>query len=167
MTAPRTTANPHRGVRPRGAQFAPEHLPEDAAACAEQIIRAYPAKRLGAIDSYVLSVFAVAWAWHKAATHAMVQDPERAGAVTLAHAGQLYPTPAVAMAVTASSSVAGRPGDGLMLVTPLQPAAAVCLAETDQAALRRILGCDEMRSSGRVGNTINMAGQGAPPRIYT
>lgn len=41
-------------------------------------------------------------------------------------------------------STAGRPGDGLKLVTPLAPAAAVCLAETDAPALKRILGNDEM-----------------------
>jgi hypothetical protein len=52
--------------------------------------------------------------------------------------------PVVTIAVSACSTVAGRPGDGLKLVTPLQPAAAVCLAETDPPALRRILGNDEM-----------------------
>lgn len=100
---------------PEGAPFVPEHLSDDAAACAEQIIRAYPAKRLGAIDSYVLSVFAVAWAWHKAATHAMAAPdfqpvvPGSTGNLTpnpwfkilneqarimLAYAGKLYLTPA-------------------------------------------------------------------------
>ncbi|MCM5555543.1 hypothetical protein [Pleomorphomonas sp. NRK KF1] len=42
-----------------------------------------------------------------------------------------------------------RLGDGLKLVTPLRPAAAVCLAETDPAALRRILGNDEMIKRSR------------------
>jgi hypothetical protein len=32
----------------------------------------------------------------------------------------------------------------MRLVTPLAPAAAVCLAEMDPAALRRLLGNDEM-----------------------
>jgi len=53
------------------------------------------------------------------------------------------------MAVSACSTAGGRPGDGLKLVTPLQPAAAVCLAETDPPALRRILGNDEMIQRSR------------------
>ena len=57
--------------------------------------------------------------------------------------------PVVAMAVSACSTAGGRPGDGLKLVTPLQPAAAVCLAETDPAALRRIIGNDEMIKRSR------------------
>lgn len=57
--------------------------------------------------------------------------------------------PVVAMAVSACSTAGGRPGDGLKLVTPLQPAAAVCLAETDPPALRRILGNDEMIRQAR------------------
>lgn len=57
--------------------------------------------------------------------------------------------PVVAMAVSACNPAAGRLGDGLKLVTPLQPAAAVCLAETDPAALRRILGNDEMIQRSR------------------
>lgn len=46
-------------------------------------------------------------------------------------------------------STVGRPGDGLKLVTPLQPAAAVCLAETDPVALKRLLGNDEMIKRSR------------------
>lgn len=57
--------------------------------------------------------------------------------------------PAVALAVSACNPVTSRLGDGLKLVTPLQPAAAVCLAETDPAALRRILGNDEMIKRSR------------------
>lgn len=57
--------------------------------------------------------------------------------------------PAVAMAVSACNTAGSRPGDGLKLVTPLQPAAAVCLAETDPAALKRIIGNDEMIQRSR------------------
>ena len=39
-----------------------------------------------------------------------------------------------AMAVSGCNTVGDRLGDGLKLVTPLQPAAAVCLAETDPAS---------------------------------
>lgn len=60
---------------PPGAPFVPDHLHEDAQACAEHIIRHYDAKRISSIDSYVLAVFASAWAWHKAAVHAM-NDPD-------------------------------------------------------------------------------------------
>lgn len=56
---------------PDGAPFVPEHLNDDAQMCAEHIIRAFKTKRLTAPDSYALAAFATAWAWHKAATHAM------------------------------------------------------------------------------------------------
>lgn len=56
---------------PEGAPFVPDHLNEDAQACAEHIIRSFKTKRLTAPDSYALAVFATAWAWHKAATHEM------------------------------------------------------------------------------------------------
>ena len=56
---------------PEGAPFVPEHLPEDAQVCAEHIIRSFKTKRLTAPDSYALAAFAAAWAWHKAAVHAM------------------------------------------------------------------------------------------------
>lgn len=56
---------------PEGAPFVPDHLSDDAQICAEFIIGSFKAKRLTAPDSYLLSAFATAWAWHKAATHAM------------------------------------------------------------------------------------------------
>lgn len=57
--------------------------------------------------------------------------------------------PVVALVAAGCVSTAGRPGDGLKLVTPLAPAAAVCLAETDAPALRRIIGNDEMIKRSR------------------
>jgi phage terminase small subunit len=57
--------------KPTGMPFVPEHLSEDAQACANHIINNYSAKNISSLDSYVLSVFAVAWAWHKHAAHVM------------------------------------------------------------------------------------------------
>lgn len=100
---------------PSGAPFVPEHLSDDAQGCAEHIIRNFPAKRLGAPDSYALAAFATAWAWHKAATHAMnapdfkpiiegstgspIQNPwfkilGQASSTMLQYASKLYLTPA-------------------------------------------------------------------------
>lgn len=56
---------------PEGAPFVPEHLSEDAQVCAEFILRSFKTKHLSAPDSFALAAFATAWAWHKAATHAM------------------------------------------------------------------------------------------------
>lgn len=56
---------------PEGAPFVPEHLSDDAQACIEHIVRCFKTKRLSGPDTYALSAFAVAWAWHKAATHEM------------------------------------------------------------------------------------------------
>jgi phage terminase small subunit len=58
-------------VVPEGAPFVPEHLSDDAQACMELILRSFPTKRMTAPDSLALAAFATAWAWHKAATHAM------------------------------------------------------------------------------------------------
>ena len=60
--------------KPVGMPFVPEHLSEDAQACAEHIIKNFSAKNISSLDSYVLSVFATAWAWHKHAAHVM-SDP--------------------------------------------------------------------------------------------
>ncbi|MDB5597393.1 MAG: terminase [Hyphomicrobiales bacterium] len=60
---------------PDGAPFVPDHLSDDAQACAELIIASFKTKRLTSVDSYALAVFTTAWSWHKAATHAMC-DPE-------------------------------------------------------------------------------------------
>jgi phage terminase small subunit len=55
-----------------GTAFAPEHLHEDAQACIEHILRCYGKfKEVKEIDTYALSTFATAWAWHKAAVHRM------------------------------------------------------------------------------------------------
>jgi len=56
---------------PAGQPFVPEHLSNDAQVCAEHIIRNFSAKHISSIDSYILSVFATAWAWHKRAVHVM------------------------------------------------------------------------------------------------
>ena len=56
---------------PMGLPFVPDHLGEDAEACAEHIIKNFSAKHISSIDSYVLAIFAAAWAWHKHAVHVM------------------------------------------------------------------------------------------------
>lgn len=52
--------------------------------------------------------------------------------------------PAVAVIATACAATPPKGGAGLKLVTPLKPAAAVCLAQTDPEALKRVLGNDEI-----------------------
>ena len=54
-----------------GEPFVPPHLHEDAQACIEHIKRSMPPKVYSALDSYALSAFATAWAWHKHAAHVM------------------------------------------------------------------------------------------------
>ena len=57
--------------KPTGMPFVPEHLSEDAQACADHITKNFSAKNISSLDSYVLAVFSTAWAWHKRAAHAM------------------------------------------------------------------------------------------------
>lgn len=99
---------------PERAAFVPEHLHDDAQGCAEHVIRCFKTKHITAPDSYVLAAFATAWAWHKAAAHAMnapdfeavvqgskgpIPNPwfkilDAQARVMLAYAPKLYLTPA-------------------------------------------------------------------------
>lgn len=78
-------------IVPEGAPFIPPHLPEDAQACIEQVKRAMPPSVYTSVDSYALSAFATAWAWHKYATHHMA-SPEFV-AVTKDEKGVERPSP--------------------------------------------------------------------------
>lgn len=52
-----------------GEAFVPEHLSDDARGCIEVVRRSMPPKVYAALDSFVLSAFATAWAIHKRAAH--------------------------------------------------------------------------------------------------
>jgi len=57
---------------PEGLPFIPEHVHDDAQLCAEQIIAGFQkVKHLSSLDSYLITVFASAWAWHKKAMEMM------------------------------------------------------------------------------------------------
>lgn len=57
---------------PHGVPHVPLHLSDDAVACAEEIVRGLTnAKLIGELDTFALSLFASAWAWHKAACEEM------------------------------------------------------------------------------------------------
>ena len=76
---------------PDGAAFVPEHLSDDAQTCAEFILSSFKAKKLTAPDSYALAAFATAWAWHKAATHAM--NAPNFEAIVPGSSGNMAPNP--------------------------------------------------------------------------
>ena len=59
------------GLEATGEVFAPEHLHDDAQACIEMVKRSMPPKTYATVDTFALSAFATAWAWHKRATHEM------------------------------------------------------------------------------------------------
>lgn len=60
---------------PEGEPYIPEHLNEDAKTCAQTIIDMFAkTNHLTKPDSYIISVFANAWAWHKAATEEINRD---------------------------------------------------------------------------------------------
>jgi phage terminase small subunit len=58
---------------PDGVPFVPEHLSDDAQACAQFIIDNYKHKMITSLDSFVLSIFSSAWAIHKMALEAINQ----------------------------------------------------------------------------------------------
>jgi phage terminase small subunit len=120
---------------PDGAPFVPEHLNDDAQACAEHIIASFKTKNLSAPDSYALAAFATAWSWHKAATHAMNAPdfeplvPGSTGNLTsnpwfkilsdqarvmLAYAAKLYLTPADRAGLRGATEQPKSKFDGLL-----------------------------------------------------
>ena len=57
------------GIEALGSPFIPEHLPDDARGCIDIIKQAMPSSVYSALDSFILSAFATAWAIHKRAAH--------------------------------------------------------------------------------------------------
>ena len=57
------------GIEGLGKPFVPEHLCDDARGCFEVIKASMPPGIYSALDTYMLSAFAVAWAIHKRASH--------------------------------------------------------------------------------------------------
>lgn len=62
------------GIEALGEPFIPEHLADDARGCIEAIKMSMPAGVYSALDSFLLSAFATAWALHKLAAH-KINDP--------------------------------------------------------------------------------------------
>lgn len=62
------------GIEALGEPFTPEHLSDDARGCIEAIKMSMPAGVYSALDSFILSAFATAWALHKLAAH-KINDP--------------------------------------------------------------------------------------------
>jgi P27 family predicted phage terminase small subunit len=71
----RLEGNPSRrlieetGIEALGSPFIPEHLSDDARGCIDIIKHAMPSSVYSALDSFLLSAFATAWALHKRAAH--------------------------------------------------------------------------------------------------
>jgi phage terminase small subunit len=62
------------GIEGLGEPFIPEHLSDDARGCIEVIKASMPSNIYSALDSFLLSAFATAWAIHKKAALA-ISDP--------------------------------------------------------------------------------------------
>jgi hypothetical protein len=62
------------GIDACGEPFIPDHLPDDAQGCLEVIKASMPGKVYSALDTFLLSAFAVAWALHKKAS-LVISDP--------------------------------------------------------------------------------------------
>ena len=57
------------GIEALGSPFIPEHLSDDARGCIDIIRQSMPSSVYSALDSFLLSAFAMAWVTHKRATH--------------------------------------------------------------------------------------------------
>lgn len=78
-------------VEAGGDAYAPDHLNDDATACFEMIKRSMPPRLYATADTFALSAFSTAWAWHKRATHEL-NDPANMPIVE-GSKGQLQPNP--------------------------------------------------------------------------
>ena len=63
------------GIEALGEPFIPEHLSDDARGCIEVVKASMPSNIYSALDSFILSAFATAWALHKLAAH-KINAPE-------------------------------------------------------------------------------------------
>ena len=57
------------GIEALGSPFIPEHLSDDARGCIDIIKQSMPDSVYSALDSFLLSAFAMAWVIHKRAAH--------------------------------------------------------------------------------------------------
>lgn len=57
------------GIEALGEPFVPEHLSDRAQGCIECIKKSMPSRVYSALDTYLLSAFATAWALHWEAVH--------------------------------------------------------------------------------------------------
>jgi len=63
------------GIEALGEPFVAEHLCDDARGCIEVIKQSMPSNVYSALDSFLLSAFAMAWVTYKRATHEINAPP--------------------------------------------------------------------------------------------
>lgn len=84
------------GIEALGEPFVPEHLADDARGCIEVIKQSMPSGIYSALDSFILSAFATAWALHKLAAH-KINDPEFEHVYEIGDAGAQAQSPWLAI----------------------------------------------------------------------
>jgi phage terminase small subunit len=84
------------GIEALGEPFIPEHLSDDARGCIEVIKASMPSTVYSALDSFILSAFATAWALHKLAAHT-INDPKFEHVITVGDNGAEAQSPWLAI----------------------------------------------------------------------
>lgn len=84
------------GIEALGEPFIPEHLADDARGCIESIKMSMPSGIYSALDSFILSAFATAWALHKMAAH-KINDPDFQHVITVGDNGAQAQSPWLAI----------------------------------------------------------------------
>ena len=84
------------GIEALGEPFIPEHLSDDARGCIEVVKQSMPSSVYSALDSFILSAFATAWALHKLAAH-KINDPEFEHVFTVGDGGAEMQSPWLAI----------------------------------------------------------------------
>lgn len=101
------------GIEALGEPFIPEHLADDARGCIEVIKQSMPANIYSALDSFILSAFATAWALHKLAAHT-INDPKFEHVFTVGDNGAEMQSPWLAI-LNKQAQVMASLGDRLGL----------------------------------------------------
>ena len=101
------------GIEALGEPFIPEHLSDDARGCTESIKMSMPAGVYSALDSFILSAFATAWALHKLAAHT-INDPKFEHVITVGDNGAEAQSPWLAI-LNKQAALTASLGDRLEL----------------------------------------------------
>lgn len=135
------------GIEALGEPFIPEHLADDARGCIECIKQSMPANVYSALDSYLLSAFATAWALHTLAAH-KINAPDFQHVISVGENGAEAQSPWLAI-LNKQAALMATLGDRLGLDPKSRAALKLPSAKQRKSKFAGLLGSDST-SRGRL-----------------